>query len=290
MAIARMNPKESPEEAPSRTRNASFFGLKWPFHKHEQTQQSVFTPIPVANNTLERYKALARLQYIAYCPTGINTWNCGICSDKASPLKNTTLGVQFSNSAQTVFGIVGVSHDLERIFVAFQGALKARQWARCYEMAMRRPDALGVKDKNVFVHFGFYKSYMEIRPLVINLLLERRAQYPLYKFLVLGHSYGGGVSGIMALDFASGLLGNLIAPRFVEWVTFGSPRVGNHEYARAMNRAPWVNQARLVHSTDIVAHTPAKVKQLGTPYFYYTVMIMAYIDKSKRNGLPPPSR
>ena len=217
------------------------------------------------NATLSRYRALARLQYVGYCETDVQTWTCGICRDAASPIKNTTRVSQFSAMARwgvTSFGMVGVSHDLGRTFVVFQGAIHRIEWLRCYEYFQKVPKEIGVPDP-IRVHSGFYKSYREVRAQVVNELLEKSRLYPQYPITILGHSYGGALASLLALDIAKGNLRKLFDPSRVELITFGSPRVGNAAYAEAMNKAKWHNLVRLVHTTDVFVHLPPRAPALG---------------------------
>lgn len=74
------------------------------------------------------------------------------------------------------------------------------------------------------VHEGFYNAYSNLRPQLQTALQALRAKYPNYEFLVTGHSLGGALADLAAVDsfsvFGSG--GNRL-----DLVTFGEPRVGN---------------------------------------------------------------
>jgi hypothetical protein len=165
------------------------------FHKRPIRPHPSDNVTTIPQETLDSYKILARLQYISYCDANITTWTCGICQDQRSPVKNTTSVSDFATPRKTGFGMVGVSHDLQRIFIAFQGAIHRQEWIRAFQFFKVSPREIGVnRTLGIKVHRGFYRSYREVRAQVSDLLLEKKQLYPRYKLLILGHSYGGALA------------------------------------------------------------------------------------------------
>ena len=76
------------------------------------------------------------------------------------------------------------------------------------------------------VHAGFQRVYMSVREdllaLVEAVLTKRRR-----KLRITGHSLGGALATLFALDAVT----SLASPRDVCVTTFGSPRVGNRAFA-----------------------------------------------------------
>lgn len=96
------------------------------------------------------------------------------------------------------------------------------------------------------VHRGFLRDFEEIYPFVQRIVTDINTD----KLLCVGHSYGGALSCLTALEFATSNTHSNI-----ELITFGQPRVGNEEWCLKMNKyIP--NYTRYVNKYDIVAKVP----------------------------------
>ncbi|CAM1507252.1 Fc.00g068930.m01.CDS01 [Cosmosporella sp. VM-42] len=85
--------------------------------------------------------------------------------------------------------------------------------------------------KNCTVHMGFLESWKQARELVIPQLRVLREQYPSYPIQLVGHSLGGAVACLAALEVKVALgYENVVV------TTFGEPRVGNYELARFVDK------------------------------------------------------
>ena len=85
--------------------------------------------VPLDDDKLKRYRAYARFMTAGYCRSVlINSWKCGTCIDSSSPVKNTTDILAFHTKYHAVHGVLAVSHDLQRVFVVFQGIQHKIQW------------------------------------------------------------------------------------------------------------------------------------------------------------------
>ncbi len=120
-------------------------------------------------------------------------------------------------------------------------------------------------------HFGFVNSYNGIKnqllDLVSTLLLDRP-----YEVYVTGHSLGGALATLAALD---------IRERFRPHVcvyTFGSPKVGNRWFAMKFNRSV-KNSFRVVHDDDLVVWLP--------PMGFYHVKKLVFIDSEGKIDINP---
>lgn len=79
----------------------------------------------------------------------------------------------------------------------------------------------------ILVHRGFYKSYIGIQRKIQDAVLELSVQYPTYQVVFTGHSLGGVMATLAAIDFAD-------KPERSDkvWVyTYGQPRIGNKAFA-----------------------------------------------------------
>jgi hypothetical protein len=76
------------------------------------------------------------------------------------------------------------------------------------------------KCENCTVHTGFYSSWLNTRKVVLPHITEVLEKYPGYKLVLVGHSLGGALATLAALDFkARGWDPHV--------TTFGEPRLGN---------------------------------------------------------------
>lgn len=113
---------------------------------------------------------------------------------------------------------------------------------------------------NCTVHMGFLQSWRSARKVVLPELEALRAQYPTLPIHLVGHSLGGAVACLAALELrlARGWDDVLVT-------TFGEPRVGNHQLARFIDKVfeldgeadpeSWLYR-RITHNDDPVPLLP----------------------------------
>ncbi|KAL7824158.1 Alpha/Beta hydrolase protein [Trichoderma gracile] len=80
---------------------------------------------------------------------------------------------------------------------------------------------------NCTVHMGFLQSWQSARKAVLPDLKALRAQYPSYPIHLVGHSLGGAVACLAALELKVSLGWDDVTV-----TTFGEPRAGNAQFAR----------------------------------------------------------
>lgn len=90
----------------------------------------------------------------------------------------------------------------------------------------------GPKCDNCTVHMGFMASWRNAREVVIPALVAAREEHPGYRVHLVGHSLGGAVAALAALELRLGM-----GWRDVLVTTFGEPRVGNAKLAEYLDRA-----------------------------------------------------
>lgn len=98
------------------------------------------------------------------------------------------------------------------------------------------------------VHKGFYKAEQAVINDVITAVKSLKSQFPSYSVLVTGHSLGAAVATLTTLDLYS----NGITARMFH---FGSPRVGNDEFAAYASNTI-TDRNRNTHHKDMVPHVP----------------------------------
>jgi hypothetical protein len=126
--------------------------------------------------------------------------------------------------------------------------------------------------KKLLVHRGFQNQYMEIRELIHEEIKENLPE----AMLVSGHSLGGALSSICALDVAFNF-----PDVETTCVTFGSPKYGNDEFNRELSRRV-PNYTRFVHEHDPVVRYP-----FVGPYTHTGEFVQLKTDPTPR-GFPNP--
>ncbi|KAG5984982.1 hypothetical protein E4U54_006079 [Claviceps lovelessii] len=92
--------------------------------------------------------------------------------------------------------------------------------------------ARGRECDNCTVHMGFLQSWQLARETVVPRLKALKKKYPSYQIQLVGHSLGGAVACLAALEFKLSLgWDDLVV------TTFGEPRIGNYHLARYVDTA-----------------------------------------------------
>lgn len=116
------------------------------------------------------------------------------------------------------------------------------------------------KCTNCTVHMGFLESWRQARQLVIPELARLRAMYPTRPIQLIGHSLGGAVACLAALELKVSLGWDDVVV-----TTFGEPRVGNNGLVRFVdevfhldgsNDPERLSYRRITHNNDPVPLLP----------------------------------
>jgi len=210
---------------------------------------------PVSPALFTELATLARVVDITYC---IHPLNYGLhkpftCLSHCSAFPSFELvttwntGPLLSDSC----GYVALDHAKERIVVAFRGTyslvntvVDLSSGAQDYipydpedEDAGKEQDkGLGTRQhifggqrrlrcENCTVHTGFHRAWLNTRSVLLPALSEQLLVYPHYELHLLGHSLGGAVAALAALDLHARGWEPVVT-------TFGEPRVGNRALAK----------------------------------------------------------
>ncbi|KAF8628988.1 hypothetical protein AX15_003610 [Amanita polypyramis BW_CC] len=95
------------------------------------------------------------------------------------------------------------------------------------------------------VHTGFLISWCSIAPEVIELLIAQAHSHPHYDLVTVGHSLGGALATLAAVS-----LKLKFPDHKVRTYSYGSPRVGNKEFADFINTNFGKDAFRVVHTSD----------------------------------------
>lgn len=167
-------------------------------------------------------------------------------------------------------GFIGLDHDAKEVVVVMAGTGNDHDWYRNAQI-VSVPHWLC---RGCLVHRGFMRIAQDMGS-VRNVIKSLLAQFPDYKLVFTGHSLGGAVVQLFALDFVE-LHQNVLV------VTFASPRVGNAKFAEHMDRVMLtttncpsmianqqltVGHVLVTHVGDIVPHLPPGYSSTGCQYY-----------------------
>lgn len=229
-----------------------------PGHDDDLSTRSVS---PAFFTDLER---LARLVDIAYCVGTSGIYQPFSCASRCKEFPNLRLASTWNTGAllSDSCGYVAVDHgsadgrDAPAILVAFRGTYSLANtvvdlstipqeyvpYPDPGEDGGQRREHRGgngtdtdpeeaVKCTNCTVHMGFLESWRQARKLVLPVLESARAQHPDYPVRLVGHSLGGAVACLAALELRVGLGWDDVTV-----TTFGEPQAGNAGFADFVDR------------------------------------------------------
>jgi len=185
----------------------------------------------------------------AGCPEAeLRNWTCYWCVFPGAP--KVTVTHYFNGEENQIFGFGGYTQD--HIVFSFRGTrgvaniLQDLKYFQAAPFHNEIPDAM--------VHQGFLEAYMSLRDSIISAAGELSKRFPKLPLLVTGHSLGGAIATLAAVDFA---LNKTVTNEVLLW-TYGSPRVGNDAFADFID-SKYVNATRVTYKRDPIPHLPPKV-------------------------------
>ncbi|KAJ1984773.1 hypothetical protein H4R34_000461 [Dimargaris verticillata] len=197
----------------------------------------------LAQPEVDGLKPYAHLAAAAY--HSLTQWDCAHCAF----VPNTRLEYFFATPGDATVGYVATNADMKTIIVAFRGSRSIAQWITNLVFV---PVDWPPKVDDSKVHLGFLTSYHTVADRVYDKVTELLKANPDYSISLTGHSLGGALSSVAAVDFAR--RDSALVPK-LNVVTFGKPRVGNIKYAAYYNSLN-IRTTRVVNKADIVPHLP----------------------------------
>jgi len=178
------------------------------------------------------------------------------CGDACNSLKGYNFHHQFqkatSNSESVSYSLF-VNHQTKRVIAAFRGTQGSNQLTQEIFQSKAMTYLLH-PIKNCVVTQYFYEKYKNfLRADFVMKFATLASQYKSqgYTFLFTGHSLGGAFATHAALDM---VLSNFVPKSQVKLYTFGSPRVGDFNFASAVSNN--IQNFRVTNKHDIVPHFP----------------------------------
>jgi len=134
--------------------------------------------------------------------------------------------------------------ERDRIVLVFRGTDSITDWITDFQI-QQIPLPFAPSHK-IRVHYGFYKCYKVVRSFILKEI--EHACKP--EVVLLSHSLGSGIATIAAYELA-----RLLPDLKIKNITFGSPRVGNREFAKSYNNLS-IDTYRFVDPEDVIPTVP----------------------------------
>eukprot|EP00796_Vickermania_ingenoplastis_P003864 gene3865-2741_t len=271
----------------------SLFVFVTAVHRHSSESDVKWADTPFDLDTAMTALLVSKAAYCA--PDVVNNWTCEVCQQD---LLDFTLHRVYTNETSHTLGLSGVWHRKRLIVLAFRGTANTDNWIKNLKFRHRQypnSDCAGTQtDRSGYcaVHAGFLEIFESIQSIIREDVQFLRDQHRAYKLLVTGHSLGGAVAVLSAVDLVSppppavpkgqntsqdwsdaigqgttqrrtdeqqaperkGIIMPVHPERLLLY-TFGAPRVGDANFAHwASTKLRYV--FRLTHLRDVVPHLP----------------------------------
>lgn len=155
---------------------------------------------------------------------------------------------QFDGKLDTL-GFMGYNPNDQSIYISYRGSQDIENWVSNVDILKHKcPSEWGI-DK-CEVHAGFYAAENSVIDSIWANVQQLTQKYPSYRVVVTGHSLGGALATLTAVDLVSK---GVEASKMELW-NFGSPRVGNEEFAQGVSERFSIH--RVTHHKDMVPHVP----------------------------------
>jgi len=145
-----------------------------------------------------------------------------------------------------------------RLIINFRGTESQKDAATDMNAKLKKAHFLprDFRQHMIKVHAGFLRQYDSCRQLIRDYALVKQWRHNYPEILVTGHSLGGALSVLCALDLAV----NPIAENGVKIkvITFGAPRTGNAGFCHLFNKL-CAHHIRCVHRHDVVPKVPPEL-------------------------------
>lgn len=183
----------------------------------------------------------------AYCsPNNVQSWSVSTVSNLYPNVQDI---VVFSSSGGENFGYSAYERNSNLIFVSIRGSANFQNWLQNLNAFQTNYN----KCNGCNVHEGFYNAYSSLKEGILSSIQNLHRKYPTAQIAVLGHSLGAAIATFAYIDLFQ-IIGNIDY-----FYTFGSPRVGNQNFADFVNSKTNFGgnfRARVTHYRDPVPHVP----------------------------------
>lgn len=217
-------------------------------------------------STYQETKAISAMQFsaAAYCKyETLDMWQCGPHCQGNQGFKEVKR--LYSSNSHT-FGYTGYDTATNRIVVAFRGTNgpDLANWSTNFDGKLTPYPFLPTGK----AHNGFLSAFKEVQEQMRANLRELQKNHLSASYLITGHSLGGALATLAALDIYFELA---IPPSRIEVYTFGQPRAVDDVLSNEMMALFPDNFHRVTHYDDAVVHIPIRYqgfKHVGEEIWY----------------------
>ncbi|KAJ3292525.1 hypothetical protein HK104_005223 [Borealophlyctis nickersoniae] len=200
----------------------------------------------VPSSLLAEMQTYTKFAGAAYCSNAqITNWNCKSCAS------GVVTNPKYFGTDSDMQGYVAVYPARQTVLVAFRGSSNMANWIANLQFGKSDAEFLvrGAK-----VHGGFLALYQKYKAAMTGLLKDALAKNPGYSVTFVGHSLGGAITLLAAVDGTYTFLKDL-PPTSINVFTLGIPRVGNARFAQLVYDTG-LPVFRSVNYNDMVPHLP----------------------------------
>eukprot|EP00835_Amoeboradix_gromovi_P002460 NODE_140_length_17926_cov_0.139620.p6 type:complete len:331 gc:universal NODE_140_length_17926_cov_0.139620:11970-12962(+) len=230
---------------------------------------------PLLIENLKRY-----LDYSAmsYCLPNLDFSSCEVCNSPR--LQNISKIVTFQSEYYKTDSYVAVNDRNREIVITFRGLDNNRQLVQFVNTVLKRMDIplsneYGISTHEVKVHSGFLAIFEDSYQVIYTPLIKIIRSNPNHRIVFNGHSLGGALSVLLLIKL---VFKDLLDPKRMKIVNFGSPRIGNKPFALLVTRL--VRECwRVTHGHDVVPKSPPRF--LGYHHFPNEIWLVDVINIPK---------
>ncbi|KAI9815730.1 MAG: hypothetical protein M1827_002126 [Pycnora praestabilis] len=206
--------------------------------------------VGISPSQLANFNLFAQYSAAAYCPSNNGSPLTRVkCSKGNCPLveaANAKTTTEFQNGFFDNTGFIAVDDSNKLIVLAIRGSQSFQNWVD--DMAMMLLPVPWICP-GCEVHAGWWGAWSDMRESTKKALKKAEAENPGYKVVVTGHSLGGAVATLAAMDLRKNGF-----PK-ADVFTFGSPRVANEKMSAFISSQAGGTH-RITHTNDLVPKLP----------------------------------